>query len=443
MILGIALTNNFGTHAATWRMPHVDPNAYTNIDVTVEHVRTAERGGLQFIFIADRLFLYGNLAEANPLFNMDPIITLAAVTQATKKIGLIATVSTTFTEPYLMARQLKALDVISRGRVGWNAIPSYEPDAFANFGKIPPPRENKYERLHESIQVIQSLWGSWGYDAGKPDQSGTYANSVHIRTINMHGKYVGARGPLPIPPSDQGQPVIVMPASSHYGLHAAAMYADVIIGMPSSIEESLALRKTILNTVSEAGRDPKEIKFIVFVGFTIGETKQKALDTRRALDVHTDLKMQLTRLCAYLGLKQELTQLDEPLDPIQLKSLRPHPYDQRSIEAVRLAKEGWSPREILSHAIFDPYPTVVGTAEQVADHLQEWFEADAADGFMMNFDDFHTEISNFVDQVVPILRNRGLFHEDYEGTTLRDHLGLSPHYGLDPRIAKTAKWPDL
>ncbi|WP_052014119.1 LLM class flavin-dependent oxidoreductase [Arthrobacter nitrophenolicus] len=170
MILGVALTNSFGAHPAAWRLPHVNPEAYTDIDVTVEHARTAERGGLQFVFIADRLFLHGDLAVSNPLFNMDPIVTLSAVAQATERIGLAGTASTSFFEPYLLARQLKTLDVISNGRVGWNAVPSFEPDAFANFGKEPPAREKKYERLHEVMQVVQALWGSWGYEAGKPDQ---------------------------------------------------------------------------------------------------------------------------------------------------------------------------------------------------------------------------------------------------------------------------------
>lgn len=187
--------------------------------------------------MADRLFLHGDLAASNPLFNMDPIVTLSAVAQATERIGLAGTASTSFFEPYLLARQLKTLDEISSGRVGWNAVPSFEPDAFANFGKEPPARASKYERLHEVMQVVQALWGSWGYEAGKPDQQGMYADPAHVKPVNLYGTQVGARGPLPVPPSEQGQPVIIMPASSGYGLQAAVMYANIIIAMPSSIEE--------------------------------------------------------------------------------------------------------------------------------------------------------------------------------------------------------------
>lgn len=436
MILGVALTNSFGVHPATWRMPHVDPEAYTNIDFTVEHAKTAEKGGLHFIFIADRLFLHGDIAKANPIFNMDPIVTLSAVSQATERIGLAATASTSFTEPYLLARQLKALDVISRGRVGWNAVPSYEPEAFANFGTVPPPREEKYERLHEMMQIVQALWGSWGIEAGKPDQAGKFADPTYIQPINLRGKHVGSRGPLPIPPSEQGQPVIIMPASSGHGLQAAIMYANVIIGMPSSIEESLALRATINKAAIEAGRNPKEIKFIAFSGYTIGDTVRQALDKHRALDAKLDNRMALSRLSTYLGLHQELSTPDKPLRALQLASLRAHQYDPRSVRAVELAKEGWSPNDILAHGIFDPYLSLVGTAEQAANHLQEWFEAGAADGFMLNFDDFQTGLYDFVEQVVPILRKRGIFHEAYEGKTLREHLGLPFQYGFDSRTLK-------
>ncbi len=438
MILGMGLTNNFGAHPAAWRMPHVDPQAYTDIDVTVEHVRTAERGGVQFVFIPDRLFLHGDLAASNPLFNMDPIVTLSAVAQATDRIGLIATASTSFTEPYLLARQLKALDVISHGRVGWNAVPSFEPDAFANFGKEAPARENKYERLHEVMQVVQALWGSWGYEAGQPDQQGMFADPAHVKPVNLYGTHVGARGPLPVPPSEQGQPVIVMPASSSYGLQAAAMYANVIIGMPSSIEEGRAQRDTLRQAAAQAGRDPEDIKYLALAGLTVGNTEREALDARRALDDHTDIRAPLARLSSYLGLHQQLTRPDEPLTTAQLAAVQAHPQDARSARAVELAHAGWSPRNILAHAVFDPYPAVVGTAEQVADHLQEWFEADAADGFIVNFDDFSTEIGNFVDQVVPVLRQRGIFHNTYERKTLRDHVGLPSQYGLNPRIARPA-----
>jgi FMN-dependent oxidoreductase (nitrilotriacetate monooxygenase family) len=438
MILGVALPNNFGAHPAAWRMPHIDPQTFTDLSVTIKHVQAAERGGFDFVFMPDRLYMHGDIAVTPPVFNIDPLISLAAVVHATKRIGLVATASTSFTEPYLLARQLKALDVISNGRIGWNAVPSYEPEAFANMGRPLPAREKKYERLHEAVQIVQALWGSWGYEAGEPNQAGKFADPAHIKPVNMRGQHVAARGPLPVPPSKQGQPVVAMPASSGFGLQAAGMYANVVLGMPQSLEEGRAMRATVRQAVTVAGRDPDEVKLLVFVGYTIAETEREALDMRRALDDRLGDESALARLSAYLGLREVLVRPDQPFTDLQRAAMRVHPQDPRSKNVVELAKAGWSPRDILAHAPFDPYPSVVGTAEQVADDLQQWFEAGGADGFMVNFDDFPTGVDAFVDRVVPILRERGIVPLDYRGTTLRDHLVLPPQYGLDPRIAQAA-----
>jgi FMN-dependent oxidoreductase (nitrilotriacetate monooxygenase family) len=438
MVLGMALGNNIGVHPGAWRMPQVDADAYTDIDATVRQAKAAERGGLQFVFLADRLFLHGDLATAPPLFAMDPIIVLSALAQATERIGLVGTASTSFTEPYLLARQLKALDVISHGRAGWNAVPSYEPDAFANFGQDRPPREKKYERLHEVMQIVHALWGSWELEAGRPDQNGKFADPAHIRPVNLQGTYVGARGPLPIPPSEQGQPVIVQPASSGFGLQAAGMYANVVIGMPSTIEDGQAQRETVRRAAAMAGRDPEDIRFIAFTGYGLGDTTRAALDGRRALDDRADLRGPLARLHALLGLAQQSTDPDAPVSPVLLASAHAHPGHPRAAQAFALARDGWSPRDILAHGVLDPYPSVVGTAEQAADHLQEWFDAEAADGFLINVDSYQDGVDDFVDRVVPVLQNRGLFHNGYEGRTLRDHLSLPAQYGLDPRIAASA-----
>lgn len=439
MIIGALLGNNFGVHPGTWRMPHVDPNSFTNIDATLKQAQAAERGGLHLIFLPDRLFLADDLATSAPSFNLDPVITMAALVQGTRQIGLVGTASTSFTEPYLLARQLKTIDVISHGRAGWNAVPSYEPDAFANFGQQLPPRENKYERLHEVLQVVHALWGSWGHGAGHPDQAGMFANPAHIRPVDLQGAHVGSRGPLPIPPSGQGQPVIIMPVTSGYGLQAAGMYADVVIGMPMTIEDGRAQRETVRRAAMQAGRDADDIKFIAFFGTTVAHTEREALDKRRALDERIGLDAALPRLSAYLGLRDRLDLPDQPLSAAQLANVSARPNDARSVRAVALAKAGYSPRDILAHGLFDHYPTVVGTANQAADLMQEWFEAGAADGFMACIDDYHTGIDDFVDHVVPVLRARGLFSEDYEGTTLRSHLGLKPRYGLDARISTGAK----
>ncbi|WP_093581018.1 NtaA/DmoA family FMN-dependent monooxygenase [Geodermatophilus amargosae] len=434
LALALVMGNNIGSHHGAWRMPHTDVGSFTDLDAAVRQARTAERGGFQFVFMPDRLFMQADLAAAPPVFGMDPIVTLSALAQATERIGLVGTMSTTFTEPYVLARHLKALDLYSHGRAGWNAVPSYEPDAFANFGRPLPAREEKYERLHEVVHIVQALWGSWGQGAGRPDKSGAFADPAQVRPVDLQGRHVAARGPLPVPPSEQGQPVIVMPASSGYGLQAAGMYADVVIGMPMTIEEGRAQRDVVRRATEAAGRDPDEVTFLAFTGFSLGDSQREALDRHRALDDRADPEQAMARLGALLGLRHGFAHPDEALSPAELASARPRLAYARSQQAFDLARAGWSPRDIVAHGVLEPYPFVTGTGEQAADHLQAWFRAGAADGFMVGVDDFHDGIDDVVDRIVPILRARGLFPEDHVGTTLRDHLGLPPRYGLDPRV---------
>lgn len=318
MVLGVALGDNIGNHRAAWRTAQADPTAYSNVDYAVKQAQTAERGGLQFLFLPDRLFLFADLAETSPVISMEPILTLTAIARETKRIGLIATSSASFNEPYNLARQFKALDVISHRRAGWNAVPSFEPEAFASFGMSLPPREYKYERLHEVIRITQALWGSWGKGAGEPDPSGKYADPAHIKPINLHGRYVGSSGPLPIPPSEQGQPIIMQPASSSYGLQAAAMYADVVAGMPETIAEGVAQRDTLAQAVRAAGRDPEAVKFLAFATFSIGATVREALDRRRVMDEGLNLRDQLSQLGMLLGVPLDPARADTPLTPDQL-----------------------------------------------------------------------------------------------------------------------------
>jgi len=209
--------------------------------------------------------------------------------------------------------------------------------------------------------------------------------------------------------------------------------------------ESVAAATTTFATTSGAsalwravGRDADDIKYLAFAGFTVGRTQRAALDRRRALDDRIDLRGPLARLAATLGLGSELTRPDAPLSDAQLASLRVRPEDPRSRKAGELARAGWSPRDMLAHAVLDPTPVVVGTADQIADFLEEWIVADAADGFVASFDDYGAGIAAFGEHVTPVLRERGLVADAYRGATLREHLGLRPQHGLDPRLAPDA-----
>lgn len=284
------------------------------------------------------------------------------------------------------------------------------------------------------IQIVQALWGSWGPDAWVQDkESGRFLDTDQLQPINIQGQYVSSRGPLPIPPSPQGQPVIFSAGGGEYGLTIAGRYASGVIGASFTIEDARAERQAARDAAEQAGRDPDEVKYFAGVMPLIGSTVRDALDRRLQIDEHL-IPQRVPHLGAMLGLELGPEQLDEPLGPAQLERARPHPYDPRAPRALEIAHEGWSVRDILAHGVIDYHPTPVGPPSVIADHLQEWFEAGAVDGFWVSPDINEDGIDTFVDQVVPLLQERGLYHLDYEGTTLREHLGVPDQYGQDPRL---------
>ncbi|WP_188852347.1 NtaA/DmoA family FMN-dependent monooxygenase [Aureimonas glaciei] len=434
MIVGMHLGNGYGTHGA-WRMPWVDPTSYTSFDAKVRHAQAAERGKLQFLFLPDGPSYVADVDNEPPHYNLDVMLTLAAVARETSRIGLVATGSTTFNEPFNLARQFKALDVMSHGRAGWNAVTSSGEDVAANYGKRVPARPERYARAHESIQLVQALWGSWGRDAWVHDQaSGQFARGDEVVPINLSGEFVASRGPLYIPPSEQGQPIIFQAGGGGNGLELAGRYASGVVGATFSIEDARSQRAAIREAAERAGRDPDEVKFFAGLMTTIADDKRSGLDRRIKLTEHT-FAQRIPYLGQMLGLHLDPARLDEPLTQEQLAAASPSPRDPRSALALKVAREGWNLRDILAHGVIDYHPVIAGPPVEAADHMQEWFEAEAVDGFWVSPDVYDDGIDAFVDGVIPILQDRGLFHREYEGTTLRDHLGVPAQYGLDPRIA--------
>lgn len=434
MLLGLQFSNGYGSQPDSWRMPGVDPGSYSNFDAMARHAQAAERGLIDFLFLPDGLGLDDDIEHHAPKFSMEPLLTLAAVARATNRIGLVMTASTTFNDAYSLARQLKTLDVMSHGRVGWNAVPTSGDTAPANFGKAMPERQEKYERLHEMVQIMQGLWGSWGEDAWIKDvERGRFADASKVRAVNMAGRHVASRGPLPIPPSEQGQPVIFQAGGGSNGTAVAGRYANGVIGATFTIEDAKAQRSMLRRAAVDAGRDPDEIKFFAGVMPALGATHRDALDRRLQLGRDT-IPQRVPYLGSMLNLRLTGDRLDTPLTTAELSAARPNLRDPRALRALEIAGEGWTVREILAHGVIDYHPTPVGTAADVADHMQEWFEAGAVDGFWVSVDVYEDGIDTFVDQVVPILQDRGLFHRQYEGETLRDHLSAPRQYGLDPRL---------
>lgn len=436
MIIGMHLGNGYGALAGAWRMPGVDPTSYTSFDMKVRQAQAAERGKLQFLFLPDGpSAVAADIEYEAPGFNLDVMMTLAAVARGTERIGMVATGSTTFNEPFNLARQFKALDVMSHGRAGWNAITSAGNDVAANYGVRIPSSADRYARAHEVVQLVQALWGSWGKDAWVHDQaSGQFATTADVAPVNLGGKFVASRGPLYIPPSEQGQPVIFHAGvASANALVLAGRYASAVIGAAFTVEDARAQRAAFRNAAERAGRDPDDIKFIPGLMTTIASDKRTALD-RRILLTERAFPQRAAYLQQMLGIRIDAARLDVALSREQLDAAQPSSSDPRSSHALQIAREGWSLRDILAHGVIDYQPVVAGPPIDVADHMQRWFEAEAADGFWVAPDVYRDGLDDFVDQVVPILQQRGLFHRDYAGTTLREHLGVPAQYGLDSRI---------
>jgi FMN-dependent oxidoreductase (nitrilotriacetate monooxygenase family) len=437
MILGLALTSGYGALAGAWRAPHVDPGNYAKVESNVRYAQAAERGGFTFLFTPDFPAVRGDVELSGIQNIMEPMMELAAISQATSNIGFVATGSTTFQEPFNTARQFKALDVMSHGRAGWNAVTTSDQMVSANYGRPVLERGERYERAHEVIQIVQALWGSWGKDAWIKDQvTGRYLDSSKLRPVNLQGQHVASRGPLAIPPSEQGQPVIFTSGGpSPHLLELAGRYASGFIAEVWTIEEARAQRQMVRDAAERAGRDPDDIKYFAGIMSTVAPTVRKGLDRRLALagDV---IDARLPYLGALLGLDIAPNRYDEPLTPQQLAAARPSPMDPRSGIALNVAREGWSPRDVLAHGVIDYHPTVIGPAEVHADHMEAWLEADAADGFWLSPDIYEGGVDAFVDQVVPELRRRGIYPEQYVGATLRENLGVPEQYGADPRVTE-------
>ena len=435
MLIGLHLGNGYGSQPGAWRMPGVDPESYTSFDARVKQAQAAERGKFQFIFLPDGPgAVITDIATESPAFNLDVMMTLAAVARETRRIGLVATGSTTFNEPFNLARQFKALDVMSHGRAGWNAITSSGEDVAANYGRRIPSSEDRYGRAHEVVKLVQALWGSWGKDAWVHDQqSGQFARKDQIVPINLQGNYVGSRGPLYIPPSEQGQPIIFHAGGSPNAHELAGRFANAVIGAAFSIDDARTQRNAFRAAAKRYGRDPDEIKYIPGLMTTIAKDRRTALDRRIQL-AGPLLLQRVGYLQQMLGIPLDVNRFDEPLSKAQLAAARPSRYDPRSAHALTIAKEVWSVRDILAHGVIDYHPVIVGPGIEAADHMQAWFEAGAADGFWISPDVNADGIDAFVDEVVPILQQRGLFHQAYEGKTLRQHLGAPDQYGIDPRV---------
>ena len=418
-----------GHHEAAWRHPKSSPLALTDIRYYIDLAQQAEAGCFDSIFLADQLAAGDDIASA-PRTWLEPVTTLAALAGATSRIGLIATCSSTYTEPFNLARQFASLDHISGGRVGWNIVTSWLVAAAANFGgQGQLSHAERYERAEEYMRVVNGLWDSWDDDAVIDDRaSGRYARAGSIRPVNHKGPHYQVSGPLNLPRGPQGRPVFVQAGSSETGRRFAARHAEAVF--TAQMEKSTArdFYADLKRLAAAEGRAPDRILILPGLSPVIAGTEEAANRISRELNDLSDPEVGRKRLSGRFG-GFDFSHL--PLD----KSLSPEDFpDPASVQAARsrtevivglVRREKPTLRQLLGYlAGARGHFVTVGTPEQIADLIEDWFRDGAADGFNLMPPVLPWMLEVFVAEVVPLLRQRGLFRESYESDTLRGHYGL-------------------
>lgn len=415
-----------GHHESSWRLPESNPRASSDVSHFQNLARIAEAGKLDSIFFADVPALMSSPAR-RPAETLDPVLLLTAIAAVTERIGLIATSSTTFNEPYNLARSFASLDQISGGRAGWNVVTTGSDEAAFNFNldALPQP-EDRYRRAHEFLDVALGLWGSWADDAVVADKAtGVYADPEKVHRLDHEGEFFKVRGPLNVSRSPQGSPVIVQAGSSGPGIDLAAAYAEAVFTAQTTLEDGQAFYGKLKAATLRAGRDPEGLKILPGIVTVIGGTEEEARRLDRQLDDLIVLEHPHQQLAEAVGLPVAELDLDAPL-PTNIRPVEEVRSSRYELTVNLARRENLTVRELLIRLGGGRgHRTFAGTPEQVADTIEEWFTHGASDGFNIMPAAMPSGLEDFVDQVVPILQDRGLFRREYEGSTLRDHLGLA------------------
>jgi FMN-dependent oxidoreductase (nitrilotriacetate monooxygenase family) len=413
---------------SAWRLADADPRAFMDIAHYVRVARIAEAGTFDAIFLADSAAITDQL-DFRPITALEPTVLLAGIAAATTHIGLIATASTSYNEPYNLARRFATLDLVSGGRAGWNVVTTADLPSARNFGRdAVPDHAQRYARAAEFVEVTRALWDSWEEDAFVGDKaSGRFVDTARVHPSAHHGDYFDVQGPLNVPRSPQGHPVLVQAGASGDGRNLAARHAEAVFSAAQSVEESFVYRQDLHRRAAAYGRGPEAVKVLVGLTTIIGATEAQA---RRRRDELVDLipwTYSLTRLAGTLGVPVERLALDRRLpDDLALPGggNGNQTFFQTTVAHAR--RHGYTVRELIrSLAGGGGHRVLAGTPEQIADDMEHWFRAGATDGFNLMPDALPGGLEAFVDGVVPLLRQRGIFRSAYDGTTLRDHLGLA------------------
>jgi FMN-dependent oxidoreductase (nitrilotriacetate monooxygenase family) len=414
-------------HSAWWRYPGAFPDANFNFKHLTRFIQTLERGKFDAFFMADHLAVLNMpiaaLQRSATVTSFDPLVLLPALAAVTERIGLIATGSTTFDTPYNLARKFASLDALSNGRAAWNIVTTSNPDAALNFG-LDDHMEHaeRYRRAREFYEVVIGLWDSFADDAFIRDvDSGIFFDPEKMHTLNHVGEFFKVRGPLNVARPVQGYPVIVQAGASDTGRQLAAEVAEMVFAAGGPIAAAQEYYGDVKARAAAAGRNPDHLKILPGALVITGETMAEAQAKKALLDslVHPDTG--LGSLSTMLGVDARQFELDAPLPEL------PETNASKSGQAriVAMAREGnLTVRQLAQYAGGYPGASFIGTPAQIADEMETWLHEGACDGFNIMFPTVPAGLDEFVDMVIPELQRRGLFRKEYEGPTLRDHLGL-------------------
>lgn len=411
-----------GHHGAAWRLPGSPVAELADIRYYERLAQTAERGLFDAIFFADGQSV-GDPASG-PLWHLEPLTMLAAIARSTERIGLVGTVSSTFYEPFHAARLLASLDHISGGRVGVNIVTSMFDDEARNHGMSAlPPHKERYARAAEFIEVALGLWNSWEAGALVRDRQGQFADPTRISTVLHDGEHFSVDGPLNVPRSPQGHPVIFQAGASAPGRDLAASYAEGVYAVAYDLASAQEYYGDVKRRIAEAGRDPASVVIMPGLVTYVGATEEEAQAKQAAVDAFLPVESSLAQLGRFVQRDTSGWQLDAPVPTLVPASDFTGPQGRYATILRIIEAEQPTVRQLLGRlAAGGGHATLVGTAEQVADEMQRWFECGGADGFNLMPPLQPDSLDDFVDLVVPVLQRRGLFRTAYSATSLRGHL---------------------
>ena len=414
-------------HTAAWRYPGGTPDANFNLKAIVGFAKKLEQGRFDAFFMADHLAVLNMpmdaLKRSATVTSFDPLTLLPALAMVTEHLGLIATASTTFEPAYTIARRFASLDHISGGRAAWNLVTTSNPDAALNFGMDEQMAHgDRYLRAREFVDVITGLWDSWADDAFVRDvDTGVFFDPEKLHVLNHKGDYLSVRGPLNIARPIQGWPVIVQAGASEAGRQLAAETAEVIFAAQSTLAAGQEFYADIKGRMEKLGRPRDHLKVLPGAFVVVGESADEAREKRALLDSLVHYDSGIASLSIALGHDASAFDPDGPLPEIPESNAS---KSGRERVLALAARENLTVRQLAGRLGGYSGLAMVGTPGMIADEMEEWLLTDACDGFNVMFPYLPGGLDDFVDQVVPELQRRGLFRREYEGTTLRENLGL-------------------